>query len=153
MKTFKEFLESEDYRGEHQAPDADGGAPMHDLTHNGIYPHDVYSHKGFDYYHNHGNDYDHGTHSRIVSCQGNPDKMISVHRAVPTDVYKKAMKTDSPMSTIIHKGAWVTPTKEYAREHGESALNGDYKIMSKRVPAKHLYTDGNSPHEWGYHPE
>ena len=50
----------------------------------------------------------------------------------------------------INSGDWVTINKEYAKSHGEHALNGDYRILSKTVLAKQLYTDGNSIHEWGY---
>lgn len=55
-------------------------------------------------------------------------------------------------SAKINPGDWVTPNRTYAKEHGEAHLNGKYKILSKTVPAKHLYTDGNSVHEWGYDP-
>ena len=50
----------------------------------------------------------------------------------------------------INDGDWVTISKQYAVEHGESALNGNYKIVTKTVPVKHLFTDGNSIQEWGY---
>ena len=50
----------------------------------------------------------------------------------------------------INNGDWVTLSKAYAKEHGESALNGNYKIVSKKVPARKLFTDGNSIHEFGY---
>ena len=53
----------------------------------------------------------------------------------------------------INPGDWVTQNRDYAKSHGEGALNGKYKIISKTVPAKHLYTDGNSIHEWGYSPD
>jgi len=54
----------------------------------------------------------------------------------------------------INRGDWVTTSKSYAKEHGESHLGGKgkYKILSAHVPASHLYTDGNSIHEWGYDP-
>jgi len=52
----------------------------------------------------------------------------------------------------IHPGDWVTISRDYAKEHGESALNGAYKILTKTVKARDLYTDGNSFHEWGYDP-
>lgn len=52
----------------------------------------------------------------------------------------------------INPGDWVTISKQYAADHGRSALNGKYKILSKTVKAKDLYTDGNSIHEWGYSP-
>lgn len=51
---------------------------------------------------------------------------------------------------IINSGDWVTINKRYAKEHGEHALNGNYKILMKRVPAKCLFTDANSLHEFGY---
>jgi hypothetical protein len=52
----------------------------------------------------------------------------------------------------INQGDWVTPSLSYAHDHGKSALKGQYKIVTKTVPAKHVFTDGNSIHEWGYDP-
>ncbi len=52
----------------------------------------------------------------------------------------------------INSGDWVTMSREYAVKHGQGSLNGRYKILSKTVPAKHLFTDGNSINEWGYNP-
>lgn len=48
---------------------------------------------------------------------------------------------------------WVTITRKYAEDHGESALQGEYTIITKTVHAKDIFTDGNSIHEWGYDPE
>jgi hypothetical protein len=39
------------------------------------------------------------------------------------------------------------------RDHGHSALNGKFKIISKTVYARDLYTEGNSLEEWGYVPQ
>lgn len=50
----------------------------------------------------------------------------------------------------INDGDWVTISRNYAKQHGESELNGKYKIISKTVPAKNLFTDGNDIFEWGY---
>jgi hypothetical protein len=50
----------------------------------------------------------------------------------------------------INSGDWVTIDRNYAKEHGEANLGGRYKIVSKTVPAKTLYTDGNDIFEWGY---
>ena len=52
----------------------------------------------------------------------------------------------------INVGDWVTLSKDYAVLHGESTLRGDYKILTKRVPARTLFTDGNSIFEFGYDP-
>lgn len=53
----------------------------------------------------------------------------------------------------INAGDWVTLTREYAKDHGESALRGQYKILSKKVKAKELWTNADSIHEFGYQPE
>lgn len=50
----------------------------------------------------------------------------------------------------INNGDWVTTSKMYAKQHGESNLNNNYKIVTKTVKASQLYTDGNSIFEWGY---
>ena len=52
----------------------------------------------------------------------------------------------------INPGDWVTINPYYAKAHGESNLNNKYRILTKTVLAKELYTDGNSMHEWGYYP-
>lgn len=52
----------------------------------------------------------------------------------------------------INPGDWVTPVRQYAVEHGEGVLRGDYEIIKKRVKAKDIYTNGDSWMEWGYDP-
>ena len=52
----------------------------------------------------------------------------------------------------INKGDWETINRQYAVDHGRGNLRGSYRILSKTVLAKELYTDGNSVHEWGYNP-
>ena len=52
----------------------------------------------------------------------------------------------------INAGDWVTISRNYAKEHGESQLMGNYQILSKNVQAKDLHTDGDSILEWGYNP-
>jgi len=62
---------------------------------------------------------------------------------------------DEPSNDInaINAGDWVTLTKEYAKDHGESALKGEYKILSKKVKAKEVFTNADSIHEFGYQPQ
>jgi hypothetical protein len=50
----------------------------------------------------------------------------------------------------IENGDWVTISREYAKEHGDSQLQGKYKILTKTVRAGNLFTTGDSIHEWGY---
>lgn len=58
------------------------------------------------------------------------------------------LKKEIPIK--INNGDWVTTSKIYAKQHGQSNLNNNYKIITKTVKASQLYTDGNSIFEWGY---
>ena len=60
------------------------------------------------------------------------------------------LKTQREKPFKINNGDWVTTSKEYAKMHGESNLNNNYRILTKVVKASQLYTDGNSIFEWGY---
>jgi len=62
------------------------------------------------------------------------------------------LKKLPPDNFKINAGDWVTPFREYAVEHGEGALNGEYEIIKKRVKAKQIWTAGDSWLEWGYDP-
>jgi hypothetical protein len=67
----------------------------------------------------------------------------------------KNLESNPPVATnklSINKGDWVTTVRQYAVDHGEAALRGEYKILKKLVPAKHLFTDANSIFEFGYDP-
>jgi hypothetical protein len=134
------ILEGE-YRGFHKAPNKDYGSPLYDVTLNGTYPKDFYSPNGLIYY---GGSlkWDKMVIAKIQSYKNNPNKNITIFRAVPND---------SNIS-VINSGDWVTILKEYAIMHGDSALDGQYKIINMNVPANTLWTDGNSPYEWGYNP-
>ena len=145
IKLSQILLEIEsDYRGLHKAPDNDGyNAPLHSVS-SSIYPEDIYSNKAAQYYGDRSTSYsDQETISIIQASRDKPETQIKIYRAVPNNI-----KSDSS----INSGDWVTINKRYAIQHGESTLYGNYKILTKVVPAKHLYTDGNSIHEWGYDP-
>ena len=94
MLTFRQFMkENSDYRGEHTAPDKDSGAPGHNVTANGIYPKDVYSHDGFRYYGDQGNDYDREAFSKMQRMKDNPDDKVWIYRAIPKSVHKEDRKS------------------------------------------------------------
>lgn len=76
-----------------------------------------------------------------------PDKFFDAVRRMIADL-ERTLKT--PMQ--IARGDWVTTVRTYAVDHGDGALRGSYTILSKTVPAKHLFTDGNSIYEFGYDP-
>jgi len=138
------FGDDVDYRGHHTAPGREGLNTLDDLT--DIFPDDVYNPSVAGRYYGHGGDaagiaMDNQT-ARIVSkFRGNPDAEIEIFRAVPKGVDK------------ISAGDWVTVNKDYAKMHGESwVADGQFDVVSMRVKAKDLTTDGNSIHEWGYSP-
>ena len=62
----------------------------------------------------------------------------------------KALPPEQDAKAKINNGDWVTINPAYAKVHGQSNLNNKFKVLSKTVPAKNLFTDGNSIHEWGY---
>jgi hypothetical protein len=60
----------------------------------------------------------------------------------------KQLPTDDHVK--INNGDWVTINPYYAKEHGVNNLRNKYRILSKIVPAKHVFTNGDSINEWGY---
>jgi DNA polymerase III epsilon subunit-like protein len=180
-----------EYMGQHEAPDRDNGAPLHELTANGIYPDDIYANDALEMY-GFGGEFSAAALSIANSAKGKPNKQIKVYRAVPLTVDDEIRGLEKQAAQIMRRGRipnsvttpldvseyygfvldeierlkkltpeekmkvnpgnWVTPIRDYAVSHGRSHLNGKYKIVSKTVPAKHLFTDGNSIEEWGYDP-
>lgn len=65
---------------------------------------------------------------------------VKIYRAVP-----KSLKESK-----VRNGDWVTLSKSYAEQHGNHALEGNFRIMEEDVPAENLYWDGNDINEWGY---
>lgn len=130
---------AEDYRGEHEAPMHDSGAPLSDLK--GVYPDDFYGAQGQQFY-GIGDGSDVRSMAIVRSLKGRGRAPVTVYRAIPKDVTAK-----------IGKGDWVTIDRQYAKDHGDNALNGNYKIIQKTVRADELFTNGDSIQEWGYDPK
>lgn len=129
-----------DYGGTHRPPDPEHGAPLYDLTGGGkIYPDDVYGPDGARIYGHGDAALDVATMKEMQRIKGNPDAEVTIYRAVPKD----AKDAD------IHTGDWITVNRKYAEEHGQR-FEGGFKIVSKDVRARELFTDGNSIHEAGY---
>ena len=141
----------ENYAGEHGAPDAQSGSPLHDVSANGTYPADFYSHNGLRYYGTGDDALDASTYQKILSFRNNPDAMVRVWRAVPWE--GKGKRPTALGGQHLNPGDWVTLSRQYAIDHGESALNGNYALIATNRPARELYTAGDSMHEWGWSPE
>jgi hypothetical protein len=132
-----------EYTGQHEAPGYDpqqSSAPMHDIS--SLIP-DYYE-RSHEYRLTH-EPTEHTAMEHIDLSRNRPKRQVRVFRAIPADVPIKRGKG-------INTGDWVTPVRAYAVEHGRSHLSNQFKIVSKTVPAKHLYTEGNSWEEWGYDP-
>ncbi len=136
-------LNEDTYQGEHAAPDAENGAPLHDLTRNGIYPEDVYGPEGFRHYANTGERAASESYALAMGYRRSPNRVVRVFRAVPKSVERAA----------INPGDWVAVSRRYAVEHGRDNLRKDYRVISKVVHARDVFTDGGSLCEWGYDPQ
>jgi GNAT superfamily N-acetyltransferase len=110
-------------------------------SNNDIWPDDV-NDPNFLRYYGTGGEYataDAETLAVMKKVAGNPDAMVTVYRATPN------------ADKSINKGDWVSPSKDYATQHGERYLEGGFSIAEMQVKASELHTDGDI-HEWGYNP-
>lgn len=124
------------------------GARLDDMTGGGeIFPDDIYSPQGLRYYGNPKNTYDRESFEIIQNVRGDPEAEVMIYRAVP----------DEDTIDTINYGDWVTLSRDYAERHGESGygLDGQQsgKILSMKVKAKDLFSEGNDLNEFGYFPE
>lgn len=130
-----------DRDGAHDAPGPGAGSPIYDVTRDGTYPEDFYGPNGLKWY-GAGDDTDGPAYAIIKGLEAAPNRPVKIYRAVPKDGAKK-----------IVGGDWVATVRQYAKDHGEAALGGDYKILSMTVSARDLFTSGDSFAEYGYHPQ
>jgi hypothetical protein len=124
------------YRGSHSAPNAATyGATLDKLD--ALIPKDIYSQQGKRLYGIGDPKIDSEWYIAALRTKGKPDAEVEVFRAVP-----KGVKD-------INSGDWVTTSPTYAKWHGENVLGGDYELISKKVKANTLSTEGY-PYEFGY---
>jgi hypothetical protein len=139
-----EFVSSAiDRDGAHSPAEPESGSPAYNVTENGTYPDDVYSSNGLKYYGTGEAAFDREAYRLLDHLRGHPDRFVTVYRAIRSDSQDRG----------IQPGAWVTTVRPYAVAHGKAALNGEYRVQSKRVRAKDIFTAGDSWLEWGYHPQ
>lgn len=82
-----------EYAGDHSAPDAESGSPMHDVTE--MFP-DMYTPNALKYYGRQGLD-DASVIDQIQSLRGRPNRAVKIYRAVPNlnkDIEKKIKELD-----------------------------------------------------------
>ena len=127
------------YRMDHRAPNAKNDTCITEIDRAYGGDGSIYSSMAA-YYYGDGRKYDYKAINVIKIARNSPDKLITIYRAVPTNV----------KDTRVRNGDWVTIVKDYAEEHGWRMFDDDYRIIENKVPAKYLFTDGNSIHEFGY---
>lgn len=135
MKPVSEMADTS-YKGSHVAPNAETyGATLDNLS--GIMPADVYSSKGIRLYGINDPAIDREWFAAAYRAKNKPDAEVTIWRAVP-----KGVKD-------INSGDWVTTSQTYAKNHGENTLNGEYDLISLKVKANTLSSEGY-PYEFGY---
>ena len=138
----------DEYAGHHQAPGPDTGWPAWDMAGKhgtfgddfGGVPEDWYTHP---HYYSAGETSKadlRNTQKVYNDMHGKPDHMVDVYRALPAE-----------HATHFNTGDWITHSREYAQQHADSQGDGTWKVMQTKVPAQHLYHNGDSYYEMGYH--
>lgn len=141
LATDRGYTADADWRMDHKAPNsADDTAHRIDQI-DGAYGGDgsIYSTRAA-YYYGDGRSYDGKTVRILQSLRNKPDATVTIYRAVPTNI----------RDTSVRNGDWVAITKEYAQEHGERMFDDGFRIIENKVPARYLYGNGDSIHEYGY---
>jgi hypothetical protein len=131
----REAALQDSYKMQHTAPMKGDNPSGDDVT--SVFDKDIYTGNAKRFFGT-GASFDDKAIRIIQGMRGKPEKVVTIYRAVPKSV-KEINPTD-----------WVTTTREYAQDHLEGEKG--WHILSKKVKAKDIATDGNSIHEFGYDP-
>ena len=124
-----------DYMMKHRPwPDEEMSAGLHDMD--TLFP-GIYGNKAVRYRNSNPKVTDQAMNV-INAVRDNPDALVDVYRAVPKGVRD------------FNTGDWVSISKEYAKEHGENVLRGDYDLIKAKAKASDIYSPGDSIAEEGY---
>jgi hypothetical protein len=140
----------DEYAGHHQSPGPGTGFPVWDMTGEhqkddeiGGVPEDWYTHP--QYYSSGSNGVGAADMRRTQKIyndtRGKPEHPVTIYRALPHG------------NTTFNTGDWVTPSLAYAKQHAAQSddPSEDWPVIKSTVPAKHLYQNGDSYDEMGYH--
>lgn len=133
------YTGDDSWRMNHRAPKRGDDTAVEFYHLDQAYGQDIYGRQAADWYGD-GYEFDQKAAAVIRRAKGDPDAVVDVYRAVPKTV----------QDTHLRNGDWVTITREYAVMHGSRELDGDFRIIREKVPAKYLYGNGDSIHEYGY---
>lgn len=135
-----------DREGAHCPSGPTDGAPLFDLTFNAIYPEDVYTDRMRQYGVAPQAEASAQVMKLIRACEAEPNREIIIYRTA----YRS--EADHP-TRQIKPGAWVTPIRAYAEQHGLANLKNDFVLQTQLVAARDIFTSGDNWLEWGYHPQ
>lgn len=92
-------------------------------------------------------------YGRLPKGVDNWDNRSEYYEYLSDEIERLKSEPNQIDKVTINAGDWVTINPYYAKTHGDSELsNIGYRILTKTVLAKELYSEGNSLHEWGYNP-
>jgi hypothetical protein len=114
-------------QGKNESPDGEIGLPSDYFTPAGVR---IYAHgrEGLQSY------------NAILDAIDENAQQIKAYRAVPSNL---------PINEIMN-GDWITFSRDYAKMHGESRFDGDYKIIEQIINVEDAWFDGNDINEWGF---
>ena len=132
--------QDDSYRMSHQPSEV--GPRAHNLTEDGgegeYLTDDVYANP--ERYSGAGTTVIRETMAQLKQAKGNPDAIVTIHRWAPE-------------GNAIEAGNWVSLSKTYAEQHGESNSSGKAgSVISLDVPAKTIRFAGDDLAEFGYWP-
>lgn len=128
------------FRMDHSAPNAHDGYSVTGDNLAEMVGDDIYSSEAEMYFGTGDERADRESINQIRRMKNRPNAEVTIYRAIP-----KSFK-----GTAIGDGDWVSLSRTYTEQHGENALDGDYKIAMKKVKANELYWNGDSINEFGY---
>ena len=132
----KGYYADNEHRGQHQPATSQDGYPnLANVMNSDLVPADYWTHPQYYLYSPEEWDAFYAVTHAIRN-----KKLLTVYRAVPDDVKETALRNSD----------WVTPSRDYAVQHGQSSLDGKYRIISAKVALNRLWWDGNSIAELGY---
>ena len=132
MLSYKQYLV--EYKGEHEAPDKDNGAPLYDLTLNGVYPKDFYE-KGISHYGDGIPNIDTESFSVIYSAKNKPNKLVKVYRAVPELNFEDKEKLKEFYNIIFYRNKYnFFPMNNKIVDEISNKINEeDYDELQKKI--------------------
>jgi hypothetical protein len=139
MRIYKIANEEEDYKGEHEAPTPESGAPMNDLS--GMFPEDIYSGNAAKMYGHGMGSVDAESLDVIHSAKGRPHQKIKVYRAVPAlniDLNSK-IKELSDLTSYYNQFGFFPTGNEFIWDMKEK--HGNKTGHEHREMMKDIYDD------------